>query len=220
MITNETVKAIIEDHIIDPWTQDVSDMADSEFITLEESALRLAEFRNFDAECELDNDERIPDDVTPEMVREVWNNMIRSGQTEMTIRLMADFLNDNECVCEYDIYYANTVDNAQRVVPVDFLLYEDFPFALKDGEAPVAIDLILIGQNSKNSLRMSDAYCWFDAKKLQLFSTNTPFKDGIIDAEAVARYMIEEDPDFLEYMKEHVMDEDDIKRVFKYMDEK
>lgn len=205
----------IMDAIIDPWTMDVSDMYESDLLTIEQATGYLAELRRDEESAELEEDERLPKEVTPELYMEVYNCMVRSARHEQTIRLMADYLTDNECVCEYDCYYTAAVPDAVRVLPCDFI-EERFPFNTEHGNEPDAYELIMIGKNSAATFDPEDEYCWFDTENGQLFSTDTPFKDGVIDAYEVARYMLEDNPEFLEYMKDSIMDDDDLNRVFKY----
>lgn len=73
--------------------------------------------------------------------------------------------------------------------------------------------MLLIGRNSANSFRDSDDYCWFDEKKMQLFSSNTPFADGILDATALATYAVEQSKECLRYIMQD-MEDDDIRNVF------
>lgn len=206
----------IIDKLTDPWTDSLKDWAAADMLTISEAENVIDSIREEDNLAELEEDERLPMEATPELVQEAWNCYVRSARHEMTIKLMAEYLKENEHVCEYDIYYANNVGGAVRVLPVTFI-EEQFPFALGHGNEPTAYELIIIGQNSTVTFHPErDEYCWFDSDKYQLFSSDTPFHDGVIDAEAVARYMIDEDPDFLDYMREYVMNEEDIKKVFKY----
>ena len=205
--------------IIDPWTMDMSDMYESEPLTLDEADGYLAELRRDEDSAELEEDERLPKEVTPELYMEVYNCMVRAARHDMTIKLMADWLTDNEDVCDYDQYYADSVPDAVRVLPVTFV-EEQFPFPLEHGNEPDAYELIMIGQNSAGTFHPErDEYCWFDQNKWQLFSTDTPFKDGVIDAYEVARYMLEDDPEFLDEIKNHTMCDSDREEIFKYMKE-
>lgn len=209
----------IIDKLTDPWTDSMEDWASADMLTISEAENVIDSIREEDNLAELEKDERLPMEVTPELVQEAWNCYVRSARHEMTIRLMAEYLTDTESVCEYDQYYTDSVPNAVRVLPVTFI-EEQFPFPLEHGNEPTAYELIIIGQNSVVTFHPErDEYCWFDQNKWQLFSSDAPFHDGVINAEAVARYMIDENPDFLNYMRECIMDEDDIKKVFKYAKE-
>ena len=205
----------IMDAIIDPWTMDAVDMCDSDLLTLDQADGYLAELRRDEESAELEEDERLPKEVTPELYMEVYNCMVRSARHEMTIRLMADWLTDNEDVADYDQYYAENVPDAIQVLPCDFL-EEQFPFSIEHGNEPDAYELVMLGKNSAATFNPEDEYCWFDEENWQLFSTDTPFKDGVIDAHEVARYMLEDDPEFLDEIKNHTMCDSDRESVFKY----
>lgn len=215
MDKNELIERII-DAICDPWTMCDSDTAATGFITLEEATGYLAEFRRDEDLSELEEDERLPKEVTPELYMEAFNRYVRAAQHRVTIERMAEYLTDNECVCEYDNFYRVSVPAARCVLPVEFI-NEEFPFPIEHGNEPTAHELIMLGLNSSKTFHPEkDYYCWFDEDKWQLFSTNTPFHDGIIDAHEVARYMMEEDPEFLSYMKDTLMPDEDIKYVLEY----
>ena len=68
--------------------------------------------------------------------------------------------------------------------------------------------LIKIGQNSPHFDFNSD-YCWFDKDKFQLHSTNHPFREGVLDAEAFARFILL-DAEAFGYMFDGIIPEEDI----------
>lgn len=213
-MTKTELTTRIIDRITDPWTDSPEDYADSDLITLQEAEELLRTCREEDRDNFLEPEEKMPEEVTPALLMEVYNCLVRANKHELRVKKLAQFITDNEMVCEYDTYYLPANDNAIDVVPVDFLYdVSTFPFQLNDNDTPNVADILRIGMNSKNTFRFDDEYCWFDKNKEVLRSTDHPFGDGTLDAEAFARFAME-DRETLEYFVKDIMTDDDITAVF------
>lgn len=214
MNRNELIERI-RDALIDPWT-DPDNYYNLAPATLADAREALADIREDERLAELDDDERLPAEVTPELVQEVMNCLIRWRKHEHQVEQLAEWLTDNECVCIYDQYRDCYPNNSPEVIPVDFLYNADqFPFALeiKNAEADV-VTMLSIGAKSVKTFSTNHNYCWFDQKKWQLYSTDTPFADGIINAKALATYAIDSgDPELMSDLRSQ-MDDDDWNRIF------
>ena len=115
-------------------------------------------------------------------------------------------------VCEYDNYYKAHSEKKLDVYPTDFI-WDSFPFQPIGSISPDnPLFLIELGQRSTD-FNPNYEYCWYDREKNQLHSTSTPFHDGILDAEAFARFALD-DAETLGYFIDNIMDDDDIIHVF------
>lgn len=212
-MTKTELTTRIIDRITDPWTDSPEDYADSDLITLLEAEELLRTCREEDRNNFLEPDEKMPEEVTPALFMEVYNCLVRANKYELRVKKLAQFITDNEMVCEYDNYYLPANENAIDMVPVDFLYDGNFPFELNCNDTPDVSDLIRIGMNSTKTFSFGHEYCWFDKNKEVLHSTDHPFGDGILDAEAFARFAME-DRETLEYFVKDIMTDDDITAVF------
>lgn len=203
MTKAELISRIV-DAMVDPWTDDPEDYLDAQPIyDIEEAKDMLTDLHAYD--IDLEPEDILPDEVTPELVMEAYNCLIRARKHEARITRLADWITDNNCVCEYVNYYGNT-----DIVPTD-LLWESFPFDIGD-RTPNPLFLIDLAKRSRN-FNSAEEFCFFDKDKDQLVSTNNPFSDGYLDAEAFARFAID-DAETLGYFVDCLMDDDEIKYVF------
>ena len=183
-------------------------------LNLEEARMYLSELRRDEDLADLDADERVPDEVTPELYMEVFNCYLRAMKHECQVLRLSKYLTDNECVCEYDQFRHKYEHHDPIVLPVDFV-YDSFPFQTMSGKTPDPGDMLQIGLNSARTFRPSHEYCWFDMKTETLYSTNTPFQDEIIHARPFAEFILSPDGhDALDYFVNTLMDEDEIMEVF------
>lgn len=210
MTKNELIETIIECSI-DPMSGEYpEDYLFAKPITLAEAKTYLSEQRAMERDCDLEPDECLPAEVTPKLYMEAMNCYTRKMKFEARVERLAEWITENDCVCEYDNYYLPEHDDAVDVIPVDFIANSDtFPFTMKDGRTPDHCDMLMIGLNSAKTFNPDHEYCWYDKEKNQLFSTDTPFEDGIIDAEAFARHILL-DADAFGYMFDNIIDDDDI----------
>ena len=203
------------DRLVDPFTENLDDYEDIKPINLEYAKSLLKELRKEDVDID-DPDFAVPAGVTPELLMETFNCLLRAKQRELTIQRLAEYITENEMICEYDQYYVQTHPDARVVLPVDFLC-ENFPFRFNDSatEEPSALDLVCIGMNSRETFNPEETYCYYDDELKQLSTTDTPFGDEIIDADAFAEWIMSPDgEDCREYFTESLMNENDIEHVF------
>ena len=213
MTKTEIISRII-DRITDPWTESPEDYQYAELIDLDTAKDVLKQYRDDDDDCDLEPDERMPKEATPALLMEAYNCNIRYQKFELRVERLAEYIKDNEMVCEYDNYYRNEFKDAIEVIPVDFLYNSTrFPFSTHNTENPDIIDMLRIGMNSAKTFNNNHEFCWFDKDTEVLHSTNTPFADGILDAEAFARFTLG-DKETLEYFLDGLMSNDDIMHVF------
>lgn len=202
----------ITDAMIDPWTDNPEDYLDAEPIDIEYAKVVLKDLRDNEDAAELEPDERLPEDVTPELVMLAYNNLILARKHEARVKRLAEYITDNEMVCEYSNYYLPTLKDGIDMIPVDFLTDTDgFPFI----ENASPIDILRIGMNSKQTFDPQHEFCWFDSSAMTIHSTDHPFGDGILNAEAFAEYaMSDEGQDCFDYLTNDIMDDDDFQSVF------
>lgn len=207
----ELIEKII-DAMIDPWTDDPEEYLDATPIDLEYAHVMLKDLRDNEDAADLEPEERLPEEVTPELVMLAFNCLIRARKHEARVHRLAEYITDNEMVCEYDNYYFPTLEDGIDMVPVDFLTDTDgFPFM--DDASP--LDILCIGMNSRKTFDPQDEFCWFDSFTLTIHSTSHPFGDGVLNAEAFAEYaMSDEGQDCFDYITTEIMDDDDFKSVF------
>lgn len=213
MNKSELIDRMLE-YMIDEGRDDPEDYFDLEPIDLDYAKTMVEDYRKLEDECDLTDDERIGHLVTPELMMEVFNCLVRANKFEVRTRRLAEWLTKNECVCEYDNYFSDDRDpDRRRVLPTDFLA-DNFPFRFDndDKSEPTPLDLVEIGMNSKHTFHSGHEYCYYDDDKRQLFSTNTPFADGIINADAFARFILL-DAEAFGYMFDHIIDSEDIHHI-------
>lgn len=198
------------DYLIDEGRDCPEDYLDLQPIDLEYAKVMVHDFHTFEDECDLDEDERIAHLVTPELMMEVYNCVIRAKKFEARTERLADWIKENDPFCEYVNYYLPAHEDAIDLCPVDFLSDTDgFPF-LKDEPSP--LDLLCIGMNSRKTFDPQDEYCWFDAELLTMHSTNHPFSDGTLDAEAFAQFILL-DKETFEYMFDGIVDDENAEYI-------
>ena len=208
----ELIEKII-DAMVDPWTDDPEEYLDATPVDLEYAHVMLKDLRDNEDAADLEPDERLPEEVTPELVMLAYNCLIRARKHEARVHRLAEYITDNEMVCEYDNYYLPELKNRIDMIPVDFLTDADGFDSFIDDASP--LNILLIGMNSQHTFNPKHEFCWFDKEKNILHSTDHPFGDGILDAEAFAEYaMSDEGQDCLDYIMTCIMDDDDFKSVF------
>lgn len=208
MTKAELIERIV-DALIDPWTDDPNDYLNATTIDIEYAKVMLKDLRDNEDDADLEQDERLPEEVTPELVMIAYNCLIRARKNEARVNRLAEFITGNEMVCEYDNYYLPEHNDSIDMCPVDFLT-DCFPFI--DNDHP--LNLILIGMNSHHTFNKEHEFCWFDSKNNILHSTDHPFGDGILDAKAFAEYiMSDEGHECFDYITEDMTD-DDFQYVF------
>ena len=212
MTKAEIISRII-DRITDPWSDCPENYDTAPLINLQEAEEYLREMREDDDLGDLDPEDRMPDEATPALYMEAYNCYVRWMKHELRVERLAEYIKEQDLVCEYVTYYAPTLDNPVNVFPVDFLDNCDTcPFTLKDGRIPTIIDLLSIGRRSKSSFCQTDEYCWFDKYTGVLHSTDHPFDDKILDAYGFARFILE-NAEALKYITDN-MDRFDIQHIF------
>jgi len=192
MTKAELTERIIN-RITDPWTESCEDYEYAGLIDLDCAKVSLEQYHADDRDEAWDDEDRMPDEVTPELFMEIYNCLVRKNKRELQIKRLAEFLTDAEAVCTHNNYRQYYEDKSPEVVPTDFL-NDPEGFYFEDFEPLSPIDYRTIFYNSRDSFDPDDEYCWYDKDAKKLWSSNTPFADGIIDAEALAAYAID-DPD-------------------------
>lgn len=211
MTKTEIISRII-DRITDPWTESPEDYRYAELISLDEAADVLKQYRDDDDDCDLEPDEQMPKEATPALLMEAYNCYIRFQKFELRVKRLAEFITDNELVCEYANYYFPANDNAVNIVPV-YYIWDSFPFQpIGDMSPHNPYFLIALGKRS-TKFNPNDEYCWYDREQNYLYSSNHPFKDGVLDAEAFAQFILT-DKETLDYFLSKLMTNKDILSVF------
>lgn len=206
------------DALIDPWTDCAEDYLGVSLIdSIEEATGYLAELRRDQDDMDLDDDEKLPAEVTPALYMEAYNCLVRSRQHEARVGRLTDWLKENNDMALYFNYCSDFGGYKAEVVPVDWFFnsysLKDFPFAL-DHPLDLAL-LISIAQNSSQLNLGYHEYCWYDKEHNAIVGTNTPYEDGIADAPAFAEYILSpEGKECLEFILDSYMDDDDIIKVF------
>lgn len=211
MTKAEIISRII-DRITDPWNDSPEDYEDVTPIDIIQATYYLAEYRHEDAENDFNPDDRMPAEATPALYMEAFNCYVRFQKHELRVIRLAEYITENEMVCEYDQYKDDYLANPLKVVPTDWLYTESFPFDMIDDAYPNTMFLITLGQRSPK-FNPNHEYCWFDKKAELLFSSDTPFADGVLDAKAFARFILL-DADALRYFVDSIIDDDDIPQIF------
>lgn len=208
-MTKDEIFYRLYDYLVDEGRDDPEEYLDLDLIDLDYAKVMLNDIRTFEDECDLEDDERLVPFLTPELVMELYNNLIRAKKFEARTERLADWIKENNPVCEYCNYYLPEHEDAKDVMPIDFLSDTDgFPFI----EDASPLDLLCIGMNSRRTFDPQDEYCWFDSDTMTMHSTDRPFGDGVLDAEDFAKFILL-DAECFGYMFDHIIDDEDIPHI-------
>lgn len=213
-------KTQIIDTIIDfidtPYEERAEDFADITEINIEEAAQYLKDYIQDARCCDDDNAVTAFTEATPEIFMEVWNKLCSNHRLQLITDNLADYITESECVCEYDQFCADYQKDPPRALPVEFLDefldssdIASFPFHTAN---PLTVaDLMQIGINSAGN-DFDHAYVYFNEANMSLFSTDTPFEDGILDARGFAKFLLGNRDALVQFFNS--MDDDEIMKVF------
>lgn len=218
-------KAEIIERIVDSFwdfsSEDPENYLDMDPITLDEATMYLEEARGNERAADLEPDECLPAETTPELYMEAENCYIRMMRHDAHVLRLASWLTTNECVCEYNQFRNDYQHEDPEVLPSDWLFNEyeasGFPFKITDDDAynPDLAFIFKLGMRSAKTFMDDDEYMWFNRKEFRLETTSTPFADGIIHAEPFARFILGPDGhEALTYFLDSLMDDDEIRKVF------
>ena len=201
MKKEELIERII-DTFTDMGCEAPEDVACGPIITIDEARTYLAERRDME-KADLEPDEWLPEEVTPELYMEACNCYTRRCRHEVQVKRLAEFLYYGENVDVYDYCLETYGYNGERLIYPTEELNEaiDFPFT---DTTLSTVELIEIGQNSPEFTPHAE-YCYYDEEHNALMSTDHPFKDGLIDPVPLAEFIISNSR-VLEYVKDHHMD--------------
>lgn len=209
-------KAEIIERIIDSFTamgsESPEDTATSNFIDREEAEMYLSEQRAMEKISELEPSECFPEEATAEMYMEAWNCYVRKCRHDVQIERLTEWLIDGEQWNTYSWYCEHAQNAVATVVYTDWLT-EDIEWPFETNGTANMLALVVVGMNSRDTFNPEHTFCWYDANKEQLFSSNTPFADGIINAKEIATYAVEH-PEDRECMLFGDMDNTDIDYIF------
>lgn len=209
-------KAQIIETIIDfidaPYEESPESFDDITEINLEEAAQYLKDYIQDARCCDDDNAVTAFTEATPEVFLEAWNKLCSDHRRRLITDNLADYITESECVCEYDQFCADYQKDPPRALPVEFLDISDiasFPFHTAT-QLTVA-DLIQIGINSAGN-NLDHTYAYFNEETMSLYSTDTPFEDGILDARGFAEFLLGNRDALVQFFNS--MDDDEIMKVF------
>ena len=211
MNKTELIERII-DTFTDMGSEDPVDTACANELTLSEAKMYLKEIRENEF-VNLEPEDRLPAEVTPELYMEAFNCYLRKCKHDVTARRLAEFIESRELVDLYNEFLGEYVSRTDKLVyPTDWLMERmEFPFTSEDLSM---IDLIHIGQNSPD-FDPTDDFCWYDSENKQIHSTHHPFSEGLIDALPFAEWILEQ-PRRIQYTQDWCMINTDIDYVFRY----
>ena len=206
MTKSELTSALL-DRLRDPWDSVCDeDIATLDFISIDQATEYLAELRKEEDDDELEQDERLPQEVTPALYMEVFNCEICRCRHDVRVERLADWLKENENVCVYAMFHDEYANSDPDVEPMDFLSDKEMLYFIDNPDDP--LELLDLGLRSHDTFSMEDEYYWYDDKNNKLCSSNTPFADGVIDATALARYAVESHGACLEEILSQMSDRD------------
>ena len=214
MKKEQIIEAILN-RISDPYTDNEEDIALCNPIEIPYATQWLAEIRQEDIENANDDEFRMPNAATPELLMEAFNCRVRLAKRNVTISRLEEWLKNNDQTALYDNYRgdmeeAGYSDHALEVIPIDFLTDGVNAFSF-DPEASV-LELILIGKNSPDFDPEAE-YCWFDSENKVLHSVHNPWEEGILDAHSFAEYIINT-PDLKKFFIESYVTTEEAEYIF------
>lgn len=193
-------KEEIIERIIDTFTdmgcESPEDTAAGPIISLDEAVTYLAERRGMEQE-DLNPEDWLPEETTPEMYMEAYNCYVMKCRHDYMKEAYIEWMKNVE---PWDVYddYCDATKTYKAVLPTEYLEDgEGFPFDDKYGQ-PNLLGCIIIGQNSSD-FDPESQYCWYDDENRKIYGSSTPFKDGVIDCEPIAEWLLS-DPQALDYV--------------------
>jgi len=213
MTKAEIITRIIN-RMTDPYADPPEDYQYATMFDLAFASQVLAHCRMDDKNYSFDPEDHMPEEATPALVMEAWNCHVRYKKHELRVEQFKKFIIEYEPVCEFDTYYVSEHDSVTPLFPTEFIGEAGtFPFSVYGTHTPDYLSILIIGKNSTNTFKPSDEYCWFDESTMTIHSTNTPFADGVLDAEAFARFILA-DRETFDYIVNEVMSDDDAVTFF------
>lgn len=216
-------KAELIERIIDTFTdmgsEDPVDTAACDPISIAEATTYLNERRAME-KADLEPYDWLPAEVTPELYMEAFNCYIRKCKYDVTRERLAEYYASHELVEAFHDFDGEYHSDTDKIVyPTDWLMETmEFPFTSYDF---TMLDLIQLGQHSPDFDAEKD-YCWYEIKNNdpncvdnELHSTDTPFADGLIDANAFAEWILANE-NRIQYVQETHMNNTEIDYVFRY----
>lgn len=211
------------ERIIDRFTamgsESEEDTAYADEIDLEHAGFYLDELRVFER-ADLEEEDRLPAEVTPELYMEAFNCYLRKCRYDVTVERLADYLKNNCDVALYDNYRTDWGENNVEIIPVDFWYNYDYPSEFPFGfgnrvSGEDIMNLIEIVCNSKKTCDLDKEYIWYDKENKIIHTTADPYADGIIDTHGFAEFLLSSPP-ALNYVVAD-MDPDRMLYVFSYL---
>lgn len=211
MNKTQIIDTIIE-FIDAPYEERPEDLEDITEINIEEAAQYREDYIQDAKSCDDDDAVTAFTEATPDIFMEAWNKLCSDHRRRLITANLADYITESECVCEYDQFCADYQKNPPRALPVEFLDSSDiasFPFHTAN---PLTVaDLIQIGINSAGN-DFDHTYVYFNEANMSLFSTDTPFADGVLSAYGFAEFLIGNRDALVQFFNS--MDDDEIMKVF------
>ena len=209
------------DYMIDEGRDFPEDYLDLEPIDLEYAKTMIEDFHTFEDECELDDDERIADLITPELMMEVYNCLIRAKKHEARIQQIADYFEEHPDFLVYSYSYlpeCHPTSAPNDMVPLDFFtdeLAEGGFYFDTNTRTFTKEEILKIFSNSLGSMDMDDDYiCFHDYGNVQKMLTfNDPTE--AVDVEDFATLIVG-NPESMKLFVNEIVEEDDlIRKIFK-----
>ena len=220
MTKSELTERII-DAITDPYTDCAEDYLDSEPINLTEAKEMLKQIRADERSWGAEPDERLPKEVTPALIKETYNCLIRAKKREARINQIAEFFEDNPDFLVYSYSYLPECHPAAApndMCPLDFFTDElaegGFFFDTND-RTYTKEEILKAFSNSLSSINMNDDYiCFHDyGRTFKIITTNEP--EDAVDVEEFATAIVDNPDSFKLFVNEIVEEDDLIEKIFK-----
>lgn len=208
------------DYLVDEGRDDPEEYLDLDLIELDYAKVMLNDIRTFEDECDLEDDERLVPFLTPELVMELYNNLIRAKKHEARIKQIAEYFEDHPDFLVYSYSYlpdCHPVSAPNDMVPLDFFTDEleegGFYFDTND-RTFTKEEVLRIFANSLSSMDMDDPYiCFHDYGNVQKMLT---FDDPTeaVDVEDFATLIVDSPESLALFVNEVVDDDDLVKDIF------
>lgn len=210
-MTKEEIFERIIDTFTDMGSECPEDTALCNYLTLKEGEMYLAQQRSDEDDEDLDPEDRLPDEVTPELYTEAMNCWIRYCKYQTVRNRIIDWFEAKE---PYEVYewYCETVLGKKPSVLCMCDLDEDIDFPF-DIEGKSWLGIIKLGWKSSKTFRPTDTFVKQEAN--YLVSTNRPFHDGWLPVEDMADYIMEH-PEDRESMIWGVMGDETYENIFEW----
>ena len=221
-MSKEEIVARILEYMIDEGRDCPEDYADVEPVDLDYATnTMLEDFRAFENDLIDEDEEKIGDQVTPELLMEVFNCHLKAMKRELHIEQITEYFEESDDSIVYA--YSYLPECHPKNAPVDMAPLDFFTDELAEGG--FYFDTVKKTFTKEEILRIfsasiqhidfnADYICFIDTGNEQYMKTFN-CADEVVDPEEFATAIVDNPSGFRYFVEEVLEDEEAVKEVFK-----